>query len=113
MPHRHKNETMTARVQVVPSFYLLLIHERNEESGIEEYQGAVESGGRDAEDGVGILVHLNDAADDAAIVLKMRMPIRIAEHDVGRAVWAVLIGSVEETTEERLQAQDVEIVPAR
>src|SRR5580692_7622788 len=100
MPHGHKDETLAAGVQVVHSFYLLLVHERHEETRVEKYQRPVEAGRCHAEDGEGMLVHLNYAADDAAIVLKMRVPIRIAEHDVGGAVWAVLIGSMEEAAEE-------------
>ena len=47
---------------------------------------------RDAEDGERMLVHLNDAAHHAAIVLKMAVPIGITEHDVRGAVRAMLIG---------------------
>src|ERR1700761_9551338 len=42
----------------------------------------------------------------------MAVPIRIGEHDIGRAVWAMLIGSVEETAKVRLHAQCVEVVSA-
>jgi hypothetical protein len=57
-------------------------------------------------------VEPNNAAHHGAIVLKMAMPICVGEHDIGRAVWAVLIGSVEETANIRLDAQYVEVVSA-
>src|SRR5271168_1826639 len=42
----------------------------------------------------------------------MAMPICVGEHDIGRAIWAMLIGSVEETAKVRLNAQCVEVVSA-
>ena len=60
-----------------------------------------------------MLVQLNGAAHHAAIILKMAVPIRVAEHDIRSAVRAMLIGAVEETAKIRLNAQYVEVVPAR
>src|SRR5580698_5801533 len=42
----------------------------------------------------------------------MAVPICVGEHDIRRAVWAVLIRSVEETAKVRLNAQCVEVVSA-
>src|SRR3984885_5427307 len=42
----------------------------------------------------------------------MAVPICVGEHDIRRAVWAVLIGSVEETAKVRVNAQCVEVVSA-
>ena len=58
-------------------------------------------------------VEPNNAAHHGAIVLKMVVPICVGEHDIRRAVLAVLIGSVEETAKVRLNAQCVEVVSAR
>ena len=57
-----------------------------------------------------MLVQLNDAAHDAGIILKMAVPIRISEHDVGSAVWTMLIGGVKEAAKIGLNAERVEIV---
>ena len=59
-----------------------------------------------------MLVQLNHAAHHAAIVLKMAVPICVAEHDIRSAVRAVLIRAVKETAKIRLNAQRVEVVPA-
>ena len=59
-----------------------------------------------------MLVHLNSTAKHAAIILKMGVPIPVAEHDKRSAVGAMLIGGVEETAKIRLNAQCVEVVPA-
>ena len=59
-----------------------------------------------------MLVHLHNTAHHAAIILKMGVPIRVGEHDIGSAVRAMLVGGVEETAEIRLNAQGVEVVPA-
>src|SRR5215469_16571546 len=40
------------------------------------------------------------------------LPICVGEHDIGRAVWAMLIGIVEESAKVRLNAQYVEVVSA-
>src|SRR5439155_4721435 len=104
MSHGHKDPAVAARVQVIYTLDLLLVHDGHKETRIEEHQGAVEAGRRNANDGKGMLVHLNDAAHHAAIILKMRVPIVVGENDVGSAVRAMLIGSVEETAKMRLEA---------
>src|ERR1019366_5073943 len=57
-----------------------------------------------------MLVHLNDTAHHATIVLKMAVPVRVGEHDIGSAVRAMLVEAVEEAAEIRLNAQRVEVV---
>lgn len=60
---------------------------------------------------VRMLVQSNDAADDRRIVLKMRMPVAVTQHDVGHAVGAMLVGGMEKPAQVRLNPQCVEIVP--
>ena len=64
----------------------------------------MELGRRYAEDGEGMLVHLDHTAHHAAIILKMAVPIGVGEHDIRSAVGAMLIGGVEETAKIRLNA---------
>ena len=104
MSHGHKDPAVAARVQVIHALDLLLVHDGNKETRIEEHQGAVEAMRRHADDGKGMLVDLNNAAYHAAIILKMRVPIVVSENDVGSAVRAMLIGGVEETAKRRLKA---------
>src|SRR5690242_18646982 len=59
-----------------------------------------------------MLVHPDNTAYDTTVVLKMRMPIRVTEHYVWRAVRAMLIGVVEDAAKIGLNAQYVEVVPA-
>ena len=51
-----------------------------------------------------ILIHLNNTAHHARIIVKMAVPIRVSEHDVRSAVRAMLIGGVEQTAKIRLKA---------
>jgi len=51
-----------------------------------------------------MLVQLDDAADDAAIILKTSVPVGVAEHDVGSAVWAMLVRGMNEAAEIGLNA---------
>src|SRR6202030_4862129 len=62
-------------------------------------------------DGERMLVQLDRAADHAAIILKMAVPIRVGKHDIRSAVWAALVGCVNETAKIRLNAQCVEVIP--
>ena len=60
-----------------------------------------------------MLVQLNNPTHNAAIVLKMGVPIRVGEHNIRSTIWAMLVGGVKETAKERLNAQCVEVVPRR
>ena len=61
-----------------------------------------------AEDSVnliqGEMVELHDLADDASVIVKTRVPIRIAKYDIWRAVGAAIIGVVKKAAEIRLNA---------
>src|SRR5271168_4625956 len=89
-----------------------MVHDRHEDIRSEKQDGPLESWRRHAKDGEWMSVELNNAAYHGAIVLKIVVPICVGEHDIGRAVWAALIGSVEETANKRLNAQYVEVVSA-
>src|SRR5271156_5738586 len=112
MSHRLKYPTDPSRVQVVPLSDLLLVHYRNKKIGIEKQEGPMELRWRYTEDGKRMLVHLNKPAHYASIVLKMAVPIRIAEHDIESAVRAMLIRAVEKLPKIRLNAQHIEVIPA-
>jgi hypothetical protein len=51
-----------------------------------------------------MLVDLDNAAHNAAIILKVAVPICVTDDEVRRAVRAVLIGTVEEAAKVRLNA---------
>ena len=52
-------------------------------------------------------------ADHSAIILKVRVPESVGEHDVGRAVGAVFIFRVKEAPQIWLHANDVKVVSRR
>ena len=79
MPQHHENVALPAIVQDIDALNLFLLDHGRPEVGVEEDQSSVEVRRRDAEDGKGVLVHLDDAAHDVAIVLKMGVPIRPGE----------------------------------
>src|SRR5580704_4814991 len=89
-----------------------MVHDGHEDIRSEKQDGPLEPRRRHAKNGDWMLVEPNNAAHHAAIILKMAVPICVGEYDIRRAVWAVLIGSVEETAKVRLHAQCVEVVSA-
>ncbi len=95
--------------EVVP-LELLLVDDGCPELGPEEELGAIEAGGRDSDDGEGVLVQVDDGADDARIGVEARAPKVIAEHDVGRGVGPVLIVLVKDAAQRGLHAEQVEVV---
>src|SRR6516165_5059888 len=89
-----------------------MVHDGHEDIRSEKQDRPLEPWRRHADDGEGMAVEPNNAAHHVAIILKMAVPKCVGEHDKGRAVWAVLIGSVEETAKVRVNAQSVEVVSA-
>jgi len=57
-----------------------------------------------SDDRKGAPVELDHTANDTAIIVTTRVPVRVAEHDIGSAVRTLLIGGVEQTTKIRLDA---------
>ena len=102
--HHHHDPTVPARVQEIYPVYLFLVHHRHEESGRENQYSPAEARRRYTDDSERMLVELNRAAHHAAVILKMRVPIRVGEHHIRGAVHAMLIGGVEETAKIRLNA---------
>src|SRR5579863_7569729 len=89
-----------------------MVHDGHEDIRSEEQDGPLEPWRRHAKDGEWMPIETNNAAHHGAIILKMGVPICVGEHNIGRAVWAVRIGIVEETTKVWLNAQYVEVVSA-
>src|SRR6184192_1586233 len=112
MSNRHKNPAGRAGVEKIGSLDLLRIHDGHKEIGSEKQYSALELRRRYTNDGERILVQLNRAAHHPTIILEMRMPISIRQHDIWGAVCAVLIRAVEEAAYVRLNAQCVEVISA-
>src|ERR1700741_3461577 len=58
------------------------------------------------------LIHFHTAAHHAGVLLKMAVPIGVAEHDVRSAARSMLIRGVEESPKIRLNLHYVEVVSA-
>src|SRR5215469_14735407 len=99
MPYNVVNRTIPARV------HLVVHHNGHKETGRKSYQSSTESRRCDADDRDGMVVEVNGMAHDARIVVKMRVPICIAEHHIRSAVWPILIRSVKNTAKIRLNTQ--------
>src|SRR5580698_8978334 len=113
MADHGKDSTRAALVEAARALDLLLVHQRSKAVGMKKEHGPVEARWRYAEDGERMLVHLDYAPYQAAIVLKVAVPELIREHDVRRAVRSMLVGAMEEAPQIRLNAEGVEIVSAR
>lgn len=89
-----------------------MVHDGHEDLRSEKQDGPLEAWRRHAKNGHWMSVDSNNAAHHAAIILKVAVPICVGEHDKRRAVWAVLVGSVEETAKIGVNLQNVEVVSA-
>jgi hypothetical protein len=81
----------------------LLLSPNEIEIAVGPRKGDSQSGRADRQSRIGpIVVHLNKTTHNATIIVKMAVPICVAEHDIGSAVRTAIIGGVEETAEIRL-----------
>src|SRR5579871_5180257 len=110
VPQDEINPGDIAGVQDIPAIDLLLVDHGKKDIGICEQESPVELRWSHADDRERMLVDLNDAAHDRAVVLKTGVPAGVADHKVGRAVGTALIGGVEKTAQEGLNAERVEVV---
>src|ERR1700733_2824558 len=99
-----KDGPRSARIQEIRSVYLRRVDHRHKEIGRVKQQCPVKLRRRYTENGKRMLAYSNGTTHHAAVILKMAMPIRPGEHDVGSAVGAMLIGPMEETAKIRLNA---------
>ena len=90
----------------------VVIDTGHEKIWMEEQQGSMKSRRRHTDHCVRMFIDQDVLSNYAAVIVKMCMPVLVGEHDVGRAVWAVFIGGVKETSEIRLQFQAIEKVAA-
>ena len=60
-----------------------------------------------------MLVELDCASNNTAIVLEACVPIGVAEHEVGRAVRATFVGGVKKSSEKWLQLEHIEVIAGR
>src|ERR1700744_6439805 len=58
-----------------------------------------------------MLVHPNDTSHHSTIILKMRMPERIGQHNIRSTVRAMFIRRMEEMAKIRLKPQRIEVIP--
>src|ERR1700752_2985188 len=109
MSYGFENPPARAPVQVVLA---LKANHWHKEIGREQQKSSAKLRRSHADNRIRPLVHFRRAAHNASVVLKMTVPIRIAEHDVRSAAHPMLIGRVEEASEIRLKLQYVEVIPA-
>ena len=102
MPDDLEEPASAAFVQITVTVKLFLVDQRQKEIRMEKHQSPVKFRRRHAEDREGMFVHLHYAPDYTGIIFKMRVPVRIAEHQVRCTVRTMLIGLVKEATEIRL-----------
>src|SRR5271170_7945382 len=108
-----KDPSCSARIQETLSVDLLRVDHGHKEIGGEKQHRPAKLRRGDTENSERMLVQPDLTAHRAPIVLKMTVPIAVGEHDVRSAVGSVLVGAVKEAAEIRLNAQFVEVVPAR
>ncbi len=104
MSKRLKNSVGVAtRVQEIFPVHLLLVDDGHKKIGRDKQYCPAEIGRGYTDDRERMLAQPNSAAHHAGIILKVAVPICIAQHEIRSAVAAVLIGTVEETPQIRLR----------
>jgi hypothetical protein len=104
---------ITAPLERVVAFNKGLFDDWNPHGRSKEELGAAEVRRGDADDGELILVDADGLADYARIGVEMAVPVGIAEHDVGSAVFSMLVDSVIEAAEVGLNPQFIEVIAGR
>lgn len=104
MPQHHIHVMFIAFIQNREPLQLFLINHRHPDIRGEEEECSAERGRRNAEDGIGVLVHLHHTTNYTAIVLEVAVPIGVTEDEIGRTVWTVFICDVKEAAKEWLNA---------
>ena len=98
------------RVQPARARDLFFVDDRHERLGTEEHHRPVEVRRCDPKNRIRMFVEPDHASHHSGIVLKVGVPVRVAEHQVRRAVRTVLVGGVKEAAQIRLNVQRVEVV---
>ena len=88
------------------------VHQGRPQVRREEKLSAAEIGRRHTQNRVGVFVDLNGAAYHRGIVVKVAVPIGVAQYHVRHAVLPMLIGAMEEPAKIRLDAQGIKVIAA-
>src|SRR5262252_2098210 len=112
MAHHCEKPVLATQVQLVLALDLLLVRHRYIKIGMRKHERAVEVRRRYTEDGKRMFVDQNRAAHDTQIVMKMVVPVHIAQHDIRHTVGATLITAMEEVTKMRLYLQCIKVIAA-
>jgi hypothetical protein len=88
------------------------VHQGRPQVRREEKLSPAEVGRRNSDNCVGTLVYLNDAAHRSGIAVEVAVPIGVAQYHVRHAVLSMLIGTMDEPTKIRLNAQGIEVIAA-
>src|SRR5438270_5444513 len=97
MPEDKVNPMTSPCIQKIVVASLFLTHDGHEKVGGKTYKNTDESRRCYSDDGKRVLIELDHTANHATIVAKTCVPVRIAQHHIGSAVGAMLVGGVEQT----------------
>src|SRR5689334_7393562 len=111
MAEHFKNAALRALAQLIIAAELPMVDQRRKHVRSKEEQCAVKVSRRHADYGERLFVKPHRTANYIRIILEMTVPVAVAEHHIGSAVVAMFIGAVEQTSEIRLNAHRVEVVP--
>src|SRR5579862_7965383 len=99
-------------IERTPIADLRRIDDRSPQIGREEEFGATKVRRSNTDDGVGMLIDLHGAAHCGGIAVKVAVPERIAQNDLGHTVRPMFFGSMDESAKIGLNAEGVEIIAA-
>src|SRR5437868_12874623 len=110
MSEHIKHPAFAAQAQAFVACHLPVIDQRHKEIRRENHQRSMKTRLCYTDDRKWMFVHLNDAANHSSIILKMRVPVGMAQHHVWRTVRTMFIIAVKKTAEVWLNAHRIEIV---
>src|SRR5947208_16939950 len=97
MSHYRPDPMVSAILQATR--LVLEVNDWHKEIGRENQYTAAKPRRRYTNDDERMFIELNNAAHYATVVLKMGVPISVGEDEIWSAVWAMLIGCVEQPAE--------------
>src|SRR5580698_8680905 len=103
---------VAAFLERIPVAELGRIDDRSPEIGREKKLSAAELRRGHSDDGKGMLVDLHSPAHSRRVPIKLAVPERIAQDDLGHAVRPVFFGSVDKSSKIGLNAERIEVITA-
>ncbi len=110
--HDREDHLLAPRLKPVDPVQRCFIRHRNEDVGLQELFRPVEAFRGNAYDGVHMLVDTDRLSHDVGVRAKIILPCRVGKHGDFRGPRMLVIGALKQTSKQRLDGDDLEVLPA-